>query len=266
MDASRAVVLMYHRIGESHGKWDDRYCVTPHRFASHMRSLQRQGFQAVPIGDYMKWLAGEKLLPEGSFLLTFDDGFLGVYEHARTVLLDLGWTATIFLVSDLIGLTDTWPSRDLASSRRRHDLMGPAHIVQMRREGFDFQSHSKSHLDLSQIEEAELWTELQDSKSAIERLTGAAIEHLAYPYGQFNDMVKRSAQAAGYLSAFSTKPGFNRPGGNRYEIRRLEVEGRDSAAALLRKVRLGSNDGSLLAAGRYKLSRIAGRLIGGLSV
>ena len=52
--------------------------------------------------------AYEMDLPDGSFLLTFDDGFLGVYEYAVPVLRDLGWPATVFLVSQRIGGRDDW--------------------------------------------------------------------------------------------------------------------------------------------------------------
>ncbi|MGB5340370.1 MAG: polysaccharide deacetylase family protein, partial [Gammaproteobacteria bacterium] len=72
-----------------------------HRLAAH-------GRQACSLEDFFLWLAGDKELPEGSFLLTFDDGFRGVYEHAAPVLQHLGWPATVFLVSRLIGGQDVW--------------------------------------------------------------------------------------------------------------------------------------------------------------
>jgi hypothetical protein len=49
--------------------------------------------------------------------------------------------------------------------------------------------------------------------------------------------------------------GFNRHGVDPFQIRRLDVYGTDSATQLLRKVQLGTNDGSALAELRYRASR-----------
>ena len=84
--AKRVTVLMYHRIGEARNAWERRYCVTPERFASHMRALERRGMRPCRIETFVAWLEGRASLPAGSFVLTFDDGFLGVYEHAFPLL------------------------------------------------------------------------------------------------------------------------------------------------------------------------------------
>jgi peptidoglycan/xylan/chitin deacetylase (PgdA/CDA1 family) len=130
----------------------------------------------------------------------------------------------------------------------------------MHGEGFSFQSHSRCHVDLTQLDDGQLTEELAGSRSDIEQLLGAPVRHLAFPYGQFDARVQQAARLAGYGFAFSTKPGFNRPGRDAFEVLRLEVEGGDSAAALMRKVRLGSNDGSVAGAVRYALSRVPARL------
>jgi hypothetical protein len=49
---------------------------------------------------------------------------------------------------------------------------------------------------------------------------------------------------------------------NRFRIRRIDVFGTDTPARLLRKIRLGSNDGSLGHAARYYLARMKSRLTG----
>jgi hypothetical protein len=69
-------------------------------------------------------------------------------------------------------------------------------------------------------------------------------------------MVRTVAEQMGFLTAFSVEPGFNRPGGDAYRIRRLDVFGSDSPAMLLRKIRLGSNDGRLTALLRYYTQRL----------
>ena len=79
---------------------------------------------------------------------------------------------------------------------------------------------------------------------------------------RINERVEAATQATGYRAGFSTQPGFNRADVNRYRIRRLDVYGTDTPTMLLRKVRLGSNDGSLGHAARYYLDRVRSRLPG----
>jgi peptidoglycan/xylan/chitin deacetylase (PgdA/CDA1 family) len=257
--AERAIVLMYHRVGAAHNDWERKYCVSPQRFADHMRQLRRKGYRACGIDEFVRWLAGDGALPDGSFLLTFDDGFLGVHEHAWPVLASLGWPATVFLVSGLIGRQDDW-TRHENPSGRTHPLLDRQHIAEMARHGFGFHSHSRHHADLPTLGDEQLADELAGARRDLEDLLGTAVPYLAYPYGRYDERVRQAAIDAGYAAAFSVQPGFNRPGLDPYRIRRLDVYGTDTAAALARKMALGTNDGSVAHTARYAVGRAAARL------
>lgn len=256
--AQRIPVLMYHGVGDAHNDWERRYCVPCKRFAGHMHRLAAEGMRACSLEDFSAWMAGDRQLPEGSFLLTFDDGFLGVFEHASPVLRDLGWPATVFLVSGLIGERNEW-CRTENPSGVTHPLLAITHIKTMRREGFAFQSHTRHHPDLMTLSEQELTNELAGSRRDLEDLLGEPVSYLAYPYGRFDQRVLEAVRQAGYQAAFSTQPGFNRAGGDLFRVRRLDVFGTDTAPMLARKIFFGSNDGSLRQAVRYYSSRLMGR-------
>lgn len=258
--AIRIPVLMYHRVGDAHSDWERKYCVSPRRFSEHMRMLATQGMRACTIDDFIAWLNGDLSLPEGSFLLTFDDGFLGVYEHAAPVLMELGWPATVFVVAALLGQRDIWCQREdpLANT---YPLLARAEIEAMRDQGFSFQSHSRTHVDLSQLPEHLLRAELGDSRAELEDILGCAVPYVAYPYGRINDRVLQIAREVGYEAGFSVETGFNRPGQPLMKIRRLDVFGTDTPANLLRKVQFGTNDGSRGNMMRYygkRLFKLAG--------
>jgi peptidoglycan/xylan/chitin deacetylase (PgdA/CDA1 family) len=252
---------MYHRVGEPANDWEHKYCVEPERFAAHMRTLDRRGFKPCAVGDFVAWLDGKKFLPEQTFLLTFDDGFLDVYLHALPVLADLNWPATIFLVSEFIGRRDEWARPD--NSSRSYPLLGMGEIDAMRRAGFTFQSHSRSHRDLTKLSDWELTDELAGARSDLRRLLSDTVSYLAYPYGRHDDRVVAAARSAGYAAAFSVQPGFNRPGVDPFRIRRLDVFGTDTPSQLLRKVTFGSNNGSWRQIGRYLIHRVAAKIAAG---
>jgi peptidoglycan/xylan/chitin deacetylase (PgdA/CDA1 family) len=255
MNAVRIPVLMYHRVGDAHNGCERKYCVSPQRFAEHMQILASAGWQAVTIDNFFAWLGGTVELPEQSFLLTFDDGFLGVHEHAAPVLTALGWPATVFLVSQLIGQRDAWCETHNTSGAT-YPLMDMSHIRELRARGFGFHSHTRSHADLLTLNDSALHDQLAGARDDLQTLLGVAVDYLAYPYGRYNDRVLRAAQAAGYRAAFSVQSGFNRRDVDRFRLRRLDVFGTDAPSMLLRKIRLGTNDGSLKHLMRYYLHRI----------
>ncbi len=257
--AERIPVLMYHRVGTPRNEWESRYCVTPERFSQHMHRLQERGMRARSLTDFFAWLRSEIELPSGSFLLTFDDGFLGVYERAVPVLRDLEWPATIFLVSQRIGGQDEW-TKDENPSGTTYPLLGRKHIEAMQSMGFTFQSHTRLHPDLTTLSDHQLADELDGSRRDLEELFGESRAYLAYPYGRYDDRVIQAARTAGYQAAFSTQPGFNRRGVDSYRIRRLDVYGTDTPTMLARKVFFGSNDGSWRQPLRYYLGRLVERV------
>ena len=100
------------------------------------------------------------------------------------------------------------------------------------------------------------------SRARLSQLLGREVRYIAYPFGHVDERVEAATRAAGYRAAFSTQSGFNRPEVNRFRIRRLDVYGTDTPAMLLRKIRLGSNEGGLAHAAGYYTRRMKSRLLG----
>ena len=218
-------------------------------------TMAHRGFRACAIDTYVGWLKGQCQLREKSFLLTFDDGFLGVHEHGLPMLRELGWPFTVFVVSGLIGGRDQWTA-DLNPAGTTHPLLGKREVEEMILAGASIQAHSRLHPDLRTLPDAALAEELAGARSDLEALVGGRVPYLAYPYGGYDARVIRAAQAAGYEAAFTVESGFNRPGQDPFRIRRLDVFGTDSESQFMRKVTLGTNDGSMRAGLRYYLSRL----------
>lgn len=259
-EAERVPVLMYHRVGDSRDTRETRYAVSAADFADHMRAAARAGYRAIEIDAFIGWLQGRRSLPEGALVITFDDGFRGVREHALPVLEQLGWPFAVFLVSDQIGGENVWMRG--TNSSGTYPLLDANEIRDMQKRGCSFQSHSRSHVRLTTLDDGELMEELRGSRERLSTLLDDDVHSLAYPFGQVDERVEAATRSAGYTAAFATQPGFNRPDVNRYRIRRLDVFGTDTAAMLMRKIQLGSNDGSLGTMVGYRLRRVASRLAG----
>lgn len=257
--AARVPVLMYHRVGDVRDAGEARHAISAANFAAHMHALARAGYRAVGIDALVEWILRGSPLPAGAVLITFDDGFRGVRDHALPVLERLNWPFAVFLVSDLIGAEAEWMRR---SDRRSapYPLLNIDEIRDMQNRGCSFHSHTRSHANLPTLDDRELDSELRGSRTRLQELLDDEVRYLAYPFGRADERVEAATRAAGYTAAFTTESGFNRQGVNRFRIRRLDVYGSDTAAMLMRKIHLGSNDGSLGEMVAYYLRRVASRL------
>lgn len=255
-EANRMCVLMYHRVALPKNAWEQRMAVTPTRFLAHMHALKRRGYHAVSIDQFWRWYTRQDSLPEKSFLLTFDDGYLDVYQNAAPVLKELDWPATVFLVSSRLGQQDDWCADENAT---RYPLMNPTQVQELMRQGFTFHSHSRTHADLPQLDDTALRDQLAGAKQELENTLGNDVAFLAYPYGRHDERVVGAAKAAGYRGSFSVLSGFNRPEEDRFRIRRLDIDDHHSEARLLRRMAFG-NDGRLLGSLHYYLRSARRRL------
>jgi len=253
------IVLMYHRVGSAHNAWEARYAIRPERFEAHMLALAQRGMQPVSVDALSDWLENGTSLSAGAFVLTFDDGFRDVRKHALPVLERLRWPFTVFLVSNLVGAEDVW-TRESNPDGATYPLLNAEEILDMQHRGVSFHSHTCSHASLPSLDDDRLLHELVESRAALQRLLGRPVDYLAYPYGHLDERVVTAAGNAGYRVAFSTQPGFNRRDVDRFRIRRIDVYGTDTPAMLVRKVRLGTNDGRLSNLARYYLTRAKARL------
>jgi len=253
------IVLMYHRVGSARNAWEARYAISPGRFEAHMLALARNGLRAVSVESLSDWLEGGAPLAAGAFVLTFDDGFRDVRLHALPVLERMRWPFTVFLVSSLVGKEDVW-TRASNPDGATHPLLNAEEILDMQCRGVGFQSHSCSHPSLTALDDDQLVSELVDSRAALQQMLGRPVDYLAYPFGHLDERVVAATRRAGYRAAFSTQPGFNRRDVDRFRVRRIDVYGTDTPSMLMRKVRLGTNDGSAYSLARYYLTRARARL------
>lgn len=194
--------LVYHGIADGSDADDPaRLLTSPRHLESHLRFLQRRGY---------RFLTGEELLDEGvakprTAVVTFDDGFQNWLTGALPVLKRLGVRATFYICPGRLG----GPHHELAGPEGALlDEEGARDLVAA---GMELGSHSLTHPDLRKLDDEALTRELDESKAAVERLTGRPCRTLAYPYGLYDDRVVRAVAASGYELAFAWLPGPWRP-------------------------------------------------------
>ena len=63
----------------------------------HLEYLDDAGFDIVPLSDLVKLLRAGEPLPDKTAAITFDDGYISIYETAWPMLKEKGWPFTVFI-------------------------------------------------------------------------------------------------------------------------------------------------------------------------
>ena len=203
-------ILTYHRVGSSPG------------FAKQVAALDREGYEAITLGRVGQAWRGEAGLPRRPVVLTFDDGYLSQYRTAGRTLRSRGWPGVLNLQVDRLGVAG---GLTRAQVRR---LIG---------DGWELDSHTLTHPDLTEVGRERLVRELVGSREAIMREFGVTTNFFCFPYGHYDAAVKAAVRRAGYLAATTTRRGLASPHGDRFALPRISVSARTKPAALLRRLR-----------------------------
>jgi len=206
-----APVLCYHRIG---GPLELGVTRTGRSvFARQMDSLARAGWRTLSLAEFCQ---GADLSPL-TVLLTFDDGYASLAEHAYPILADLGFTATTFLITDYVGKTNDW---DVPYTWNRLEHLTWQQIEHWRSRGFQFASHGATHRRLTWLTDPDVADELGRSREQLRsRLGPDAACAIAYPFGAVNQRVLECARAVGYELGFAGVRG----NGDRLQLSRVPV-------------------------------------------
>lgn len=212
-------ILVYHKVSE--GREFGLSCVRPSVFVDHMSFLHDRGFRAVPVSELDTSVAAGRTMS-----LMFDDAYEDVYHHAATVLDNLGFVATVGVITGFVGGLNAWDTSIGTSFRH----MTWEHIRTLVKMGWEVASHTCSHRSLVRLSAEQASLEIRHSKDVLEDHLGIRIRHFVYPYGRSNPAIADMVAVAGYESA----SGFF--GHGRFDMPRRAVYYGDSADTVYAKV------------------------------
>jgi len=213
-------ILMYHVINRAPASspYPDLW-VSAQDFEDQMRALARAGYHGVTLDQVDAYWRRGVALPAKPVVVSFDDGYLSHYTKALPVLRSVRWPGVLNLELNNVG-------RGGISARMVRALIAA---------GWEIDSHTIDHPDLTTLAPDRLRHELVDSRAEIRRRFGVPANFFCYPSGRFNATVVAAVRAAGYRGATTTDSGLGRPG-SPFTLRRIRVNAGDGADGLLRKL------------------------------
>jgi peptidoglycan/xylan/chitin deacetylase (PgdA/CDA1 family) len=202
----RVPILTYHWFTDNKHmgptKWS-HLGLTPDEFVSQMYYLWQKGFHTISLDDLATHLLEHTPLPEKPIIITFDDGYEDFFHHAYPILRRFNLTATVFLVSSLVGQTNLWDQKIGEPVRK---LLKWEQIKELGGHGISFGSHTCSHPDLTQLTPDHVRREIADSRTTIAQKIGKPVTFFSYPYGEWNETIRQMVIESGYIGACSITP------------------------------------------------------------
>jgi peptidoglycan/xylan/chitin deacetylase (PgdA/CDA1 family) len=216
-------VLMYHVIASppSSAQLPELY-VDPKTFNQQMDWLRQHGYTGVSLNQvHDAWSKGG-LMPEKPVVVSFDDGYRSQYVYARPELRKLGWPGVLSVIAGRVGQ----PNAELSV----------AMVRTMINDGWELDSHTIHHVDVSQATGAQLQDEVAGSRKMLQERFHQPVNFFCYPSGRYDDQAIQAVRAAGYLGATTTDEGLADKG-EMYTLRRIRVDGSDGVGGLERKLK-----------------------------
>lgn len=233
MKFSPIPILLYHSIDipPAPDKPFRSLHVHPDRFRAQMQMLKRLGYQGLSMRDARPYLDGKK---QGKIaVITFDDGFLNVYQNAMPVLNELGFTATNYFVANQIGGRNEW---DIPKGSVETPCMSAEQLRDWHANGHEVGSHTLDHIYLPGADSAEANRQIVESKTIIEEILGSEVTNFCYPYGGETQAIREMVKKAGYIHATTTKRGRSRINDDPFGLPRRFIRRKDNWLFLLEKL------------------------------
>jgi len=195
----RAVpILTYHNISKTE---TNVMTVSDKAFEEQMRYLKSNGYRVLTLDQLNEFIQLRSPLPEKAVVITFDDGWRSTHEIALPILKKYELPATLFVYTDFVGQNEKALTWDM--------------VADLQANGVDIQCHSKSHRDLTKMNDTEQFEQYFNALNVEMSLPSQAVleklkhrcDYLAYPYGATNRLVSALAEKHGYKLAFTVERG-----------------------------------------------------------
>lgn len=198
-----AAILVYHHVAAD---TPPSTSISPENFIGHLEYLRDNNFTVMKLPELLAALEQKQPLPDKAVAITFDDGYISIYDTAFPLLQEFGYPFTLFVSTGPI-------------DRQQRNFMSWQNIKEMSDAGVTIANHLVEHpYMLTRLDGesegdwlARLRSEILAAQRSIAQHTGQEHRLLAYPYGEYDNNIKDLILNLGFtgLAQNSGAVGFN---------------------------------------------------------
>ena len=189
--AEHGVILAYHHVADD---TPPSTSISPPEFRGHLEYLRDNGFNVIGLDTLITSLQSGRPVPDRAVVITFDDGYISIYEEAFPMLQEFDYPFSLFL--------STQPIDD-----GQRIYMSWEQVREMSDAGVLIGNHMIDHPYMLAREQGEteqqhlqrLRQELLQAEQTILQQTGQSHRYLAYPYGEYDGSIKAMLAELGFV-------------------------------------------------------------------
>jgi peptidoglycan/xylan/chitin deacetylase (PgdA/CDA1 family) len=199
-------ILVYHDLGTPPASepYPGLY-VSDGDFEAEMTWLHSDGSQAITLDEMMNGFFHHGRLPAKPIVITFDNGYIPQATFAPAVMARYGWPGVLNEIT--VG------------------HLSNARLAGLVKKGWEIDSHSLTHPDLTQVSASELTAQVVQSRQFLRHALHVPVNSFCYPSNEYDAAVVAAVKAAGYTNAVTENPGFATPSTDPFLLPRFEIEG-----------------------------------------
>jgi peptidoglycan/xylan/chitin deacetylase (PgdA/CDA1 family) len=182
-------------------------------FESLCSLVYSKGFRFVSAKEYFQSDFTDNLI-----ICTFDDAYQNIYDLGFPVLQKFNFTATVFVCSDYINVSNSWNKKD-KKNRKHLDLQN---LKNLENNGWEIGSHGTNHFSFLRLDTEQILNTLSNSKYELEKHFKNVVS-FAYPYGDYNYHISKTAKGI-YNNIFAVDTGGTHINLDRHQIRRYSTD------------------------------------------
>ena len=216
-------ILVYHDIMVES---NERLNLTTQEFSEQMKFLKDEEYSVITIDQLLDaWQNGSEL-PKNPVVITFDGGYIGVFERAFPILQEYQYPATIFVAANPIGTNKRYMNWDQVREMQASGLI-------------DIESNTSNRRAVTKLgsKSVERYT-LTNSKQSIEWNLHTPVKYVAYPLGVYDLETLELSRNAGYRAGFTIEYGFAHKNPQAFVFDRIPIFENGSLTMLRFQIRL----------------------------
>lgn len=258
----KLTILSYHEIADREQALIPDFAVSPTMFVRQIDWLRNNGYHFVSVDDLLADKAGRRALPDKAVLITFDDGYRSVYDHAWPLLKMLHIPSVVAVVGiweedkGTVNFDGHVIPRDKVMTWQELRELSDSGLVEIASHSYDLHrgipgnpqgnlqpaATTRRWLPERKTYEDEVSyrkrveADLKMSSELIKQRIGRGPRIIAWPYGRYNAGLRAAAARYGMTIGLTLDDGANMEETPLWGLRRILVERVMGLAELNREI------------------------------
>ena len=205
---SDAHIFVYHRFGDNKHHSTN---TSIKELAYEFEYFKTHNYKVVPLEYILKKIKNNKVIPDKWIALTIDDSYKSFYKNGFKIFKKYNYPFTLFVYVE-------------ATNRHFGDFMSWDEIKEVNKFG-SIGLHSYAHPRLLNLTKKEIINDTQKGIKIFKDNMGYSPKYYAYPYGEYDDRVKRVITQFGFIAIFNQNIGTVDKTSNIYDLNRIALVG-----------------------------------------